>query len=190
MQTPNVLSGELVQLTKVTEEDLEAWWALVHKDEHPEWKKWDAPYFPLKRMELDKFKEQLTNLIHQGYDRKYLIKVDEEIIGLVSYYWEHESSQWLEVGIVIYLPEFWNGGYGTDALKVWIQHLFTTFPIPRIGFTTWSGNSRMISVGKKLGMVEEARIRKCRLYNGKYYDSVKMGLLREEWEAHHEKIKK
>ena len=182
MHSPDILPGKLVQLRKMNVEDLDLLWELIYKDEHPEWKKWDAPYFPLKRVEQEKFKEQMANMIDQGYDRKYLIKVDDEIIGLVTYYWEHESSKWLEVGVVIYLPEYWNGGYGTDALKVWIQHLFNTFPIPRIGFTTWSGNSRMISVGKKLGMVEEARIRKCRLYNGKYYDSVKMGLLREEWE--------
>jgi RimJ/RimL family protein N-acetyltransferase len=183
MQTPDILSGEQVKLCKIREQDLDTWWGLIYNDEHPEWKKWDAPYYPLRRESLDKFKEQMTNLLHQGYDRKYLIKADDEIIGMVTYYWEHESSQWLEIGIVIYLPEFWNGGYGTDALKVWIAHLFETFPIPRIGFTTWSGNSRMLTVGKKLGMVEEARIRKCRLYNGKYYDSIKMGLLREEWET-------
>lgn len=40
----------------------------------------------------------------------------------------------------------------------------------------------MIKAGEKLGMKMEARIRKCRLYNGQYYDSIKMGLLREEWE--------
>ena len=183
MQTPDLLSGEQVILCKIKKQDLDTWWELIHNDEHPEWKKWDAPYYPLRQVPLDKFKEQMSNLIDQGYDRKYLIKVEDEIIGMVTYYWEHESSQWLEIGIVIYLPEYWNGGYGTDALKLWIAHLFETFPIPRIGFTTWSGNSRMLTVGKKLGMVEEARIRKCRLYNGKYYDSIKMGLLREEWEA-------
>ncbi|MGF7127337.1 RimJ/RimL family protein N-acetyltransferase [Natronobacillus azotifigens] len=32
-------------------------------------------------------------------------------------------------------------------------------------------------------MTLEARLRKCRYYNGEYYDSIRMGLLREEWEA-------
>lgn len=36
--------------------------------------------------------------------------------------------------------------------------------------------------GEKLGMTLEARLRKCRYYNGEYYDSIRMGLLREEWE--------
>jgi RimJ/RimL family protein N-acetyltransferase len=31
-------------------------------------------------------------------------------------------------------------------------------------------------------MQMEARIRKVRLYHGVFYDSIRMGILREEWE--------
>lgn len=71
---------------------------------------------------------------------------------------------------------------GTRALKLWIGHLFATLPLVRIGFSTWSGNHRMIRVGEKLGMETEARIRKARYYEGTYYDSIRMGMLKEEWE--------
>ena len=52
-----------------------------------------------------------------------------------------------------------------------------------MGLATWSGNERMIRVGEKLGMKVEARIRKVRFYENNYYDSIRMGILREEWEA-------
>jgi RimJ/RimL family protein N-acetyltransferase len=55
-------------------------------------------------------------------------------------------------------------------------------PLVRIGLTTWSGNQRMIRCAEKLGMKLEGRLRKCRFYNGEYYDSIRMGVLREEWE--------
>ena len=87
------------------------------------------------------------------------------------------------MGIGIYKPCYWSGGYGTRALKLWIDHLFETMPLVRVGFTTWSGNQRMIKVGEKLGMQMEARLRKCRFYNNEYYDSIRMGMLREEWES-------
>lgn len=32
-------------------------------------------------------------------------------------------------------------------------------------------------------MIMEGRMRKCRYYNGEYYDSIRMGILREEWES-------
>jgi RimJ/RimL family protein N-acetyltransferase len=87
------------------------------------------------------------------------------------------------MGLVIYNPKFWSGGYGTRVLSLWITHLFNTLPLVRVGYTTWSGNERMIKVGEKLGMTMEARLRKCRYYNGQYYDSIRMGLFRKEWES-------
>ncbi|EKO3922646.1 GNAT family N-acetyltransferase, partial [Vibrio metschnikovii] len=33
----------------------------------------------------------------------------------------------------------------------------------------------------KLGFEQEASLRKVRYYQGKYYDSVKFGVLRSEW---------
>ncbi|MMZ64390.1 putative ribosomal N-acetyltransferase YdaF [compost metagenome] len=108
--------------------------------------------------------------------------MEGKVIGSVSYYWEHKPSLWLEMGIGIFDSQYWSGGYGTRALRLWITHLFNTLPLVRVGFTTWSGNHRMMKVGEKLDMTLEARLRKCRYYNGEYYDSIRMGLLREEWE--------
>lgn len=112
-----------------------------------------------------------------------IIEVNEVIIGTVSYYWEHKPSNWLEVGIVIYDPKYWNGGFGTDALSLWIDYLFQELPLVRVGLTTWSGNKRMMKSAEKLGMKLEGQLRKCRLYKGVYYDSIRMGVLREEWFA-------
>lgn len=111
-----------------------------------------------------------------------VIEVSGECIGTVSYYWEHEPSKWLETGIILYESVSWGRGIGTRAMRMWTSHLFNTMPLVRAGFTTWSGNERMIKVGEKLGMQMEARIRKVRYYNNHYYDSIRMGVLREEWE--------
>jgi RimJ/RimL family protein N-acetyltransferase len=48
--------------------------------------------------------------------------------------------------------------------------------------STWSGNVRMMKVAEKIGMKEEARIRQARIVNGEYFDAIKMGILRQEWE--------
>ena len=165
----------------IREEDLYSLWELVYKEESPEWKKWDAPYFEHKSRPYDVFLEKKDLYIDQ--EHYWGIEVNGELIGTVSYYWEHEPSNWLEMGIGIYNPKYWNGGYGTRALTMWIDHLFETMPLVRVGYTTWSGNHRMIKVGEKLGMQMEARLRKCRFYNNEYYDSIRMGLLREEWES-------
>lgn len=171
--------NELI-IRAVEEKDLTRLWELIYKDEQPVWKKWDAPYYPHQSKTLEEFLP-----IGQGWigdDDFWVIEVAGVVRGIVSYYWEHEPSQWLEVGIVFHEGGSWGKGLGTRALKLWIDHLFNTMPLVRVGFTTWSGNKRMIRVGEKLNMQMEARIRKVRYYEGHYYDSIRMGILREEWE--------
>lgn len=171
---------ELV-IRPIKEEDLYRFWELVYKDEAPEWKKWDAPYFPHQSMSYEKFTEHADLLINQN--SRWVITINGIVCGTVSYYFEDEQNRWLEMGIIIHESQNWGKGLGTRSLKLWMSHIFNVLPVVRVGLTTWSGNERMIRVGEKLGMKMEARIRKVRYYEGKYYDSIRMGILREEWEC-------
>ncbi|WP_449620696.1 GNAT family N-acetyltransferase [Robertmurraya sp. Marseille-Q9965] len=170
-----------LRLRPIKDEDLKRLWELIYKEESPEWKEWDAPYYELKQISYEEFLTNKDDYVDN--EQRWAIEVNGEVVGTVGYYWEHKPSKWLEMGIVIYDPKYWNGGYGKKVIRMWTNHLFNTLPLVRVGYTTWSGNVRMIKVGEKLGMREEARIRKVRYYNGEYYDSIRMGLLREEWEA-------
>lgn len=174
-----MLTDQELLIRAITEEDLPRLWALIYKEQQPEWKKWDAPYFPHQAIPYDVFLTERDKWI--GDDSFWVIEVNGIVRGIVSYYWEHQPSHWLEIGIVLHEAQSWGKGIGTRALTLWIQHLFDTLPLVRVGFTTWSGNERMMKVGEKLGMQLEARIRKVRLYEGHYYDSIRMGILREEW---------
>jgi len=82
---------------------------------------------------------------------------------------------------VIYDSELWGKGIAALAIPLWISFLFATKEIERVGLTTWSDNTRMMSLALKLGFQQEARLRKVRYYEGKYYDSIKYGILRSEW---------
>ncbi|WP_269136036.1 GNAT family N-acetyltransferase [Sporosarcina cyprini] len=176
---------DTITIRPIKEDDLHRLWEMSFKDKDPEWKQWDAPYYPHEPIPYEKFLERKDKIVAQ--DDFWGIEAEGKLIGMVSYYWEHKPSLWLEIGVVIYEPAYWSGGYGTKALTMWIEHLFTTMPLVRVGLTTWSGNERMIRVAEKLGMTMEARIRKVRYWNGVYYDSIRMGMLREEWEAHRSK---
>ncbi|MBD7945581.1 N-acetyltransferase [Psychrobacillus sp. AK 1817] len=182
-----MLGGMKVQeiiIRPVKEDELYRLWELSLKEDYPEWKKWDAPFEPYTSMTYEQFIQKKDYFMNQ--EDFWGIYVNDDLVGSLCYYWEHEASLWLEMGILIYDPMFWNSGIGTKALKMWIDHLFHEMPLIRVGFTTWSGNERMVKVGEKLGMTMEARMRKCRLHNGVYYDSIRMGLLREEWEEQNE----
>lgn len=172
---------EELTIRPIQEGDLERLWELIYKDEKPEWKKWDAPYYPHQAKSYEEFLKSSSQFLNR--ESFWAIEVSGVVCGIISYYWEHEPSKWLELGIVFHEAKTWGKGLGTRAMSLWIKHLFNTMPLVRVGFTTWSGNQRMIRVGEKLGMQMEARIRKVRYYNGEYYDSIRMGILREEWEV-------
>ncbi|MDM5188336.1 GNAT family protein [Bacillus sp. DX4.1] len=176
------LQRKKVVVRTIEEDDMETLWKQMYKEEKPEWKKWDAPYFPFSIQEYPIYQENLIMRLEKEPYSQFLIESDNGIIGTIGYYWEHKPTRWLEIGITIYNPAYWNGGYGTEALRMYVDFLFQNMEIGRVGLTTWSGNERMMKVAEKIGMKLEGRMRKCRYYNGEYYDSIRMGMIREEWE--------
>lgn len=179
MRVVMYVDGDL-EIRPIKEDDLERLWELIYKDDAPEWKKWDAPYFPHQSMSYENFKTKAKNWINT--EDIWAVTVNEEVCGTVSYYYEDTQKNWLEMGIVLHEAKSWSKGLGTRALKLWMLHIFNNLPVVRIGLTTWSGNKRMIRVAEKLHMQMEGRMRKVRFYEGEYYDSIRMGILREEWQ--------
>lgn len=174
-----MLSNGEVVLRKAKEADLDRLWTLFNKTE---WKKFDAPYWARKDGSKEGFQQVPFQKFVDG-KRALLIEYQGDLVGTVTAYWEDEGTRWLEVGITIHESGEWSKGIGRTALIPWITHLFDTLEVERIGLTTWSGNPRMIACAKAIGMQVEGQLRKVRYYEGVYYDSVKMGVLREEWVA-------
>lgn len=160
--------------------ECDALYALIHAD--MTWKTLDAPYFPYEQPTLVTFRNGYFNKLCEQHNRR-VIDVDGIIVGTVSFYWENEATRWLEVGIAIYNPEHWGKGIGKIALQQWISEVFNMQNVARVGLTTWSGNAGMMRLAEKLGMTQEARLRKVRYHDGEYFDSIKYGVLREEWIA-------
>lgn len=93
-----------------------------------------------------------------------------------------KKTRWLEIGIVIFDENFWSKGIGSKALSLWIDEIFNTEEnLEHIGLTTWSGNIGMMKCSLKIGMTLEGRIRKVRYNNNIFYDSMKYGILKDEW---------
>ena len=103
-------------------------------------------------------------------------------LGWLVVYQKDNDPHMTEIGIDIVEEAYWEKGLGTEALFLWVDYLFRERGLTRIGFSTWVGNQRMIAVGLKLGFAEECRIRNGCEVGGKFYDRIKMGILREEWD--------
>jgi len=175
-----MLTDRDLKLRTASENENEILWNLIFGD--PAWKEFDAPYYPLEHLDLDAFTAGYFERFVSGEDA-LLIEVGDRIVGSVTFYWEDKATRWLEIGIVIYTANQWGREIGRRALRLWTSYLFDEFPVERIGLTTWSGNPRMVSCAQSLGFEIEGRLRKVRYYQQHYYDSIKMGVLRSEWQA-------
>lgn len=171
--------GNLVIRT-ITNEDLEALWEVAYNGDG-EWMKYNGPYFNDPVYEKQEFIETIGPKRYVNQEHIKVITVDDLIVGTISYYFEDgELRKWLEYGIVLYSSQHWGQQIGKRASRLWINYLFNLFPdIQRVGFTTWSKNVRMMKLGDSLNMRLEGRIRKVRYYEGRYWDSIKYGILRD-----------
>jgi RimJ/RimL family protein N-acetyltransferase len=74
-------------------------------------------------------------------------------------------------------------GYGTDALQVLVRFCFQEINLNRVKLGVFSFNKRAIRCYEKVGFRTEGVLRQEIYRNGRYHDTVLMGMLRSEWDS-------
>ncbi len=181
--------GNIVNLIlrelKIEDMDKYEYWTHPSREYH----KYNGPYYKqtTEIEHVNNMKELRRKLLDGDNNvlgkKKVIVDYEaNEIIGLVNWYWKSEETNWLEIGIVIFNENYWGQGIGYKGLKLWINMMFEERKnLVRIGLSTWSGNTRMMKLAEKLGLMKEAEYRNARIVDGNYYDSLSYGILKEEW---------
>lgn len=86
-----------------------------------------------------------------------------------------------EFGIMIGEKQYWNQGYGTEAVRLLIHHGFNRLNLNRIFLHVFSNNPRAIRAYQKAGFTLEVRERQAEYMDGRYIDVYLMGLLKDEY---------
>jgi RimJ/RimL family protein N-acetyltransferase len=85
-----------------------------------------------------------------------------------------------EFGIMIGDKTYWNRGYGTEAVRLLVQHGFNTLNLNRIYLHVFENNPRAIRAYEKAGFTHEVRKRQAEYKDGKYIDVLLMSILKDE----------
>lgn len=152
-------------------------------DPQAEWRKWDSPYTPAEQttQTMQSYMEFMKVTPPEADER--VIDVGGEVVGLVNRDEEDPAGAgWWDLGILIFNPNYWGGGVGGRALRLWVQDTLDWTDAHILTFTTWSGNTRMIRAAHSLGFRECMRVREARVVGGERYDSLRFDLLRREWQ--------
>lgn len=186
----NILaSGKKVLLRDPLPSDADQY---IHWMRRGEWRQFDAPWeneddalTAVKAAELkQRFLDRCAEEPPQLRVRAFIATVDDVPIGWVSRYGETRFPRVWSIGIDICDDRHLNRGLGTEALSLWIDYLFSNSDLHRLGLDTWSFNTRMAHIARKLGFVFEGAQRELIEWQGQWLDLLHFSMLRSEWNVH------
>lgn len=105
---------------------------------------------------------------------KYIGQID-----LINIDWKNRTSL---LGIVIGEEDNQGKGYGQEAIKVLQKFVFEELNLHKLELEVHEYNEKAYKCYKKCGFVEEGRKRENFYINGKYTDTIFMGILKREYE--------
>jgi RimJ/RimL family protein N-acetyltransferase len=80
-------------------------------------------------------------------------------------------------------PAMTGQGFGTEAMRLTLNHAFATVGIHRVHLDVYAFNTAAIKTYERLGFIHEGRLREALLWDGKRHDALLMSMLRHEWDA-------
>ena len=114
---------------------------------------------------------------------------DDKLIGTISLHDIDHIRRIATMGIFIGDKEHRGKGYGTEAVKLILDYGFNYINLNNIKLDLKEFNERALACYKKCGFKEYGRRRKCNFINGKYYDTIEMDILAEEFKESYIKNK-
>ena len=99
-------------------------------------------------------------------------------IGFGKFDWRNRAA---ELGINIGDKDFWNQGYGTEAVRLLAHYGFSTLNLHRIFLRVLETNPRAIHAYEKAGFIHEGRLRRAEFRKGKFIDMLVMSMLQDEF---------
>lgn len=110
---------------------------------------------------------------------------NDKMIGTVSLESIDSINRCATLGIFIGDKNYRNNGYGTEAIKMILEYGFNYLNLYNIKLDLMEFNERALKCYQKCGFKEYGRRRKCKFVDGKYYDSIAMDILADEFEGNY-----
>ncbi len=130
-----------------------------------------------------KIKEWLERSDDQSFRFAIRALADDRLMGTIGLWVESWTHREAWVGIGIGDRDCWGKGYGTDAMKLALRFAFDELNLDRVSLGVYAHNLRAIRSYEKAGFKLEGCVRGDCRRDRQRFDSLFMGILREEWLA-------
>ncbi len=108
-----------------------------------------------------------------------------EPIGRIGYVDLDRRNRRAEIAIQIGERAYWGRGYGSDALIAFLGHLFHELNLHKVWLRVEDFNGRARRAYEKCGFRRDGVLREHTFLGGRYYDSIVMSIIEDEFRAAH-----
>lgn len=171
--------GQKVRLREYRREDIPLRLEYINDPEVGGYLTPDVPY-PMTLHEEEKWFESLT-AVSDTYRFAIETLEDHKFIGgcsIIGVDWKNSVAT---IGIFIGSKDHRSKGYGTDAMKVLLNFIFMQMDINKVRLIVYSYNIAAIKCYERCGFRVEGVLRQEIYKDGKRYDKIAMGILKEEY---------
>ena len=136
-------------------------------------------------MSVQQEEEFLAKLPDSATDLLLGIAVAGEgkLVGVTGLHKIDPKNRTAVFGIIVGAKTEWGKGYGTETTWLMAKHGFEALNLNRITLHVREFNDRGIRAYERVGYRREGLLRQDSFVEGKYHNTIVMGLLREEWDA-------
>jgi RimJ/RimL family protein N-acetyltransferase len=178
----DILTGKFVRLSAFDPEEMSKAWSRWYRNSEyvrllnssP------RPMFSAKA-ELKWMEEEVNELTPGDFFFAIRTLVDDRLIGELALEVVDWSGRDAFVGLSIGETGDWSKGYGTDIMNVLLRFAFTEVNLKRVTLGVFEYNQRAIRAYEKAGFRHEGHLRNLILREGRRWNNLYMGILREEW---------
>ena len=108
-------------------------------------------------------------------------KENDTLIGNIGLKDIDDINRTAELGIFIGDKNFHSKGYGSEAIKLLLNYGFNYLNLNNITLKVFSFNARAIKAYTKCGFREFGRLEESVYYNGEYYETIYMNILKKDF---------
>ena len=178
-----MLEGQQVRLRPREVSDLERAYTWINDRDVARFL--DSGRYPISRADERRWlEERRTNSFATGVGLAIETK-DGAHIGNIDLMRVRPEDRKAGLGVMIGEKGYWSNGYGADAIVVLLRFAFGEMNLHRVWLTVDASNGRAVACYQKCGFQEEARLRQERYRAGRYWDTLSMGILHDEFDALH-----
>jgi RimJ/RimL family protein N-acetyltransferase len=139
-----------------------------------------AARYPYSHEAEREFVKSVTKIDYSNAGFGIETLAEGKFIGSLGFHKTEAESRSATLGIMIGEKDYWNRGYGTDAMRVLCRFGFEQMNLHRIELEVLAVNSRARRVYEKVGFQHEGTRRDAFYKFGRYIDAHVMSLLEGE----------